>query len=194
MKSICAIAEQIRMELEAFKPNVPIVIALRNAGMRDRHWDQLSEVMGKKIHPDESGYTLQQFLDSGMIAKLEQVEVIGDRAGKEFSLEKQLKKMKAEWEPVEFDLSEKYRTTGTYILKGSEEAMAILDEHTVMAQAMQFSIFKKPFEEEIEDWCMRLFTVSETLEWWLKVMRSWMYLQPIFESDDIIKQIPVEAM
>jgi dynein heavy chain len=193
MKSICAIAEQIRTELEAFKPNVPIVLALRNAGMRDRHWDQLSQVMEKKIHPDESEFKLQAFLNSGMIAKLEQVEIIGDRAGKEFSLEKQLKKMKAEWEPVEFDLSEKYRTTGTYILKGSEEAMAILDEHTVMAQAMQFSIFKKPFEEEIEEWCTRLFTVSETLEWWLKVMRSWMYLQPIFESDDIIKQIPVEA-
>ena len=36
MKSICNIAEQIRSELEAFKPNLPLIIALRNPGMRDR--------------------------------------------------------------------------------------------------------------------------------------------------------------
>jgi len=29
----------------------------------------------------------------------------------------------------------------------------MLDEHIVMTQAMQFSPFKKPFEEEIEEWC-----------------------------------------
>jgi dynein heavy chain len=36
-------------------------------------------------------------------------------------------------------------------------------------------------------------TVSEVLDNWLKVQRDWMYLQPIFESDDIIKQLPAEA-
>ena len=76
---------------------------------------------------------------------------------------------RSEWEPIFFNMNEQYRNTGTYILKGSDDAMAILDEHTVMAQAMQFSIFRKPFEEEIEEWCTRLFTVSETLEQWLKV-------------------------
>ena len=155
-------------------------MALRNAGMRERHWQQLSELMEKEVNPDQKDFNLQAFLDAGMLGKCEKVEIIGDKAGKEFSLEKQLEKMKKEWEPVEFSFDEKYRTTGTYILKGSEDAMAILDEHTVMAQAMQFSMFKKPFEEEIEEWCGRLFTVSETLEWWLKCQGSWMY--PLFES------------
>ena len=62
-----------------------------------------------------------------------------------------------------------------------------------MTQAMQFSIFKKPFEEEIDEWATKLMLVSETLDMWLKVQRSWMYLQPIFDSEDIMKQLPAEG-
>ncbi|CEL93860.1 unnamed protein product [Vitrella brassicaformis CCMP3155] len=58
---------------------------------------------------------------------------------------------------------------------------------------MQFSPFKKPFEEEIEEWAAKLLTVSETLDEWLKCQRSWLYLQPIFDSPDIMKQLPAEG-
>jgi len=30
--------------------------------------------------------------------------------------------------------------------------------------------------------------VSETLEAWLQCQRAWMYLQPIFDSEDIMNQ------
>ncbi|CAM9628939.1 unnamed protein product, partial [Sphacelaria rigidula] len=35
--------------------------------------------------------------------------------------------------------------------------------------------------------------VSEVLEAWLAVQRNWLYLQPIFESPDINKQLPTEG-
>ena len=73
-------------------------MALRNAGMRERHWQQLSELMEKEVNPDQKDFTLQAFLDAGMLGKCEKVEIIGDKAGKEFSQEKQLEKMKGEWE------------------------------------------------------------------------------------------------
>lgn len=121
--------------------------------MRDRHWAEISKLMSEAngrevtINPDMDDFSLNRFLELNLLPKVEDIESIGDRAGKEFSLEKSLKQMKLEWEPVEFDLSGFYRTTGTYILKGADDALRILDEHIVMAQAMQFSIFKKPFEE-----------------------------------------------
>jgi hypothetical protein len=34
--------------------------------------------------------------------------------------------------------------------------------------------------------------VSDVLDEWIKVQRSWLYLQPIFESQDIQKQLPTE--
>ena len=58
---------------------------------------------------------------------------------------------------------------------------------------MQFSAFKGPFEERIEQWNHKLFIIGEVLDKWLEVQRNWMYLQPIFESPDINKQLPAEG-
>ena len=69
----------------------------------------------------------------------------------------------------------------------------MLDEHIVNTQAMQFSPFKKPFETEIIDWNEKLKLMSDVLEEWGKCQGQWMYLQPIFDSPDIAKQLPSET-
>jgi dynein heavy chain len=39
------------------------------------------------------------------------------------------------------------------VLKAYDEVNAKLDDQIVNTQAMQFSPFKKPFEDEINTWC-----------------------------------------
>jgi len=34
--------------------------------------------------------------------------------------------------------------------------------------------------------------IQDTLDYWMKVQRGWMYLEPIFASDDIKKDLPEE--
>jgi dynein heavy chain, axonemal len=84
---------------------------------------------------------------------------------------------------------EPYRNTGTGILHGVDEAMALVDEHVTATQAMTFSAFKGPFEDRITDWDAALAVVSEVLDEWVAVQRAWLYLQPIFDSPDINKQV-----
>ena len=71
--------------------------------------------------------------------------------------------------------------------------MQQLDEHRVTTQAMQFSAFKGPFEQRIQAWDSKLSLVSEVLEEWLILQRNWLHLQPIFDSADIMKQLPLEG-
>ena len=71
--------------------------------------------------------------------------------------------------------------------------MALLDEHRVVTQAMGFSAYKAHFEADISDWDSKLSIVSEILEQWVAVQRNWMYLQPIFDSADINRQLPGEG-
>jgi len=58
---------------------------------------------------------------------------------------------------------------------------------------MKTSPYAKPIEKSLKDWEVRLQHVQETLEEWIKCQRVWMNLEPIFSSEDIIKQMPQEA-
>ena len=185
------IASQIKDSIKAFQPKVPIVVAIRNPGMRERHWEKISELVGKPCVVDEN-FTLKTALDNGIEKFEAQICKIGDAAGKEFQIEEKLDDMQKEWDVIDLDMFP-YRDTGTYVLKGFDELIAVLDEQITMTQAMQFSAFKAAFEERIDDWNSQLTTISDVLEEWMKLQRSWMYLQPIFDSDDIMKQLPQEG-
>lgn len=58
---------------------------------------------------------------------------------------------------------------------------------------MSFSPFKKPFQERLAQWESQLSLVSEVLDEWLALQRQWMYLEPIFSSEDIQHQLPLEG-
>ena len=117
---------------------------------------------------------------------------VGEKAEREFKIELTLQKMKEEWKDIEFTLKD-FKTTKTFFVTGFDDASTLLDDHIVQTQALQCSLFKEPFKEEIEQWSEKMMTVSEVIEEWVKVQSNWMYLQPIFDSPDIAKQLPTEA-
>lgn len=65
------------------------------------------------------------------------------------------------WDNINFDLAD-YKA-GTSIIRGYDDIQAILDEHIVNTQVIQFSAFKKPFEAEIITWYDELKTVSDVM-------------------------------
>ncbi|KAG2439747.1 hypothetical protein HYH02_010624 [Chlamydomonas schloesseri] len=183
--------ELIREEVEGFKKFVPLVQALRNPGMRDRHWDQLSAMLGFKLHPDKT-FTLAAAERMGLLQHLQAIAKVADVAGKEYSIEQALDKMQHEWESAEMAVLD-YRETKTYVIKVEEQISQMLDDHIAMTQSMAFSPYKKPFEERIAKWEQQLSLVSEILDQWIQLQRQWMYLEPIFGSEDIMQQLPLEG-
>ncbi|GMI07902.1 hypothetical protein TrRE_jg5473 [Triparma retinervis] len=188
------IAKQVKASVDEFKPTVPIIIALCNQGMRERHWNDVvsnSDNIPSSFKIDET-LTYNAIMETGIPNNIEAITKISEKAGKEYNIEQALDKMVEQWKPVHLFI-DAYRETGTSILKGADEYMALLDEHITMTQAMTFSAFKGPFEERIEDWNETLQVVSEVVDEWLAVQRNWLYLQPIFDSADINKQLPIEG-
>lgn len=44
MNAIVSIGEKVRTEMEKFKPNLPLMVALRKDGMKDRHWEEVQKL------------------------------------------------------------------------------------------------------------------------------------------------------
>ena len=131
-------------------------------------------------------------IEAGLNRIVEQLEEIGSAAGKEFSLETAMEKMKEEWSSICFECVP-YRESGVSILSGIEDIQQMLDDHILKAQTMHSSAYIKPFEEEMKSWEDKLISMQDILDAWLRCQESWLYLEPIFNSEDIMKQMPVEG-
>jgi dynein heavy chain len=59
--------------------------------------------------------------------------------------------------------------------------------------SMLASRFVLPFKELADEWVEKLSAVSEILEQWTAVQAMWSYLEAVFTSGDIAKQLPQES-
>ena len=153
----------------------------------------MSAVIGFTLTPDDHT-SFSKLLGQGIDKHVKQLMVCAESATKESSIEKNMKKMKEEWEGVEFG-SKAYKDTGAYIVTGSsiDEVQMILDDQIMKTQTMSSSQFAKPFAKDMKEWEKYLMYMDSLLEAWLQVQGTWLYLEPIFTSEDIVRQMPEEA-
>jgi len=55
------------------------------------------------------------------------------------------------------------------------------------------SKFVAEIRDEVEMWEKKLGYISDCIDEWLVFQKSWMYLENIFNAEDIQKQLPAEA-
>ena len=185
------IADTIRTKIEKFRTYMPVLHTLCNPGLRQRHWEQIAIANGAEIKRDDNT-SLHDMIEAGLNRIVDKLEEIGVTATKEFALETAMEKMKAEWQAFCFECVP-YRESGVSILSGVEDVQQMLDDHILKAQTMHSSAYIKPFEEEMRQWEEKLLSMQDILDAWLRCQESWLYLEPIFNSEDIMKQMPVEG-
>ena len=87
-------------------PVMPLVTALRNPGMRERHWAEMSKATGQDLSMAESDeFTLVKMKEMHLEEHMEAVTKISDVAGKEYTIEQTMDKMEGEWENVRLDIA-----------------------------------------------------------------------------------------
>ena len=185
------VAEEMREKIAEFKTHFPIVQWLRNPGLRPRHWNAVSEIIGQTINPDHA-LTLSAILQMPVHKHAEKIEEICCGADKEYGLEQALDKMVSEWRDVQMEIDD-YKETKTYILKKSDDILSLLDDQILKTQAMRSSPYIKPFEARTKQWEARLQLIASIMEEWLQCQKTWLYLEPIFSSEDIMRQMPTEG-
>ena len=81
----------------------------------------------------------------------------------------------------------------TYLLKAGEDVVQLLQDHIVMVQSMSSSPHSEMFQARITSWENKLCLIQEVIENWQLCQSHWLYLEPIFSSDDIKKQMPLAS-
>lgn len=83
------IAESMKKKIDTFKPMVPLAVALRKDGMKDRHWKAISDESGIEVYPDDD-FNLTKLVDMGLVAHVAICDEVGEKAQKEYHIEKSL--------------------------------------------------------------------------------------------------------
>lgn len=80
------VALDIRTRIEEFKPYIPLIQGLRNPGMRNRHWDILSNEININVRP-KANLTFARCLEMNLQDHIESISKVAEVAGKEYSIE-----------------------------------------------------------------------------------------------------------
>jgi dynein heavy chain len=185
---------ELKKTVDDFLETLPLVQMLANPAMRQRHWDKLCELTGKTLNVTSDSFKLSTLLDAGLLECQDDVEDIANSAVKEKSIEIKLGELSQDWYIRTLTFGQ-FKNRGPIVLNGGAtgELMEALEEAQMALGSMMASRFITPFKEEASEWIVRLSTISEILEMWIQVQSMWQYLEAVFTSGDIAKQLPQES-
>lgn len=75
-----------------------------------------------------------------------------------------------------------------------DNIQAVLDDHLIKTITIRGSAFVKPIGSEVKEWFDTVNRMNMTLEEWTRVQIQWLYLMPLFSSENIVAQMPEEGV
>jgi len=188
------VVEKFQSKVEKYKIVVPVVVALRNKNMKAEHWFKISDALGKQLGPEgPEDETLSQVLALGVMDHQDDMIIISTEATQEAHLLALLNKVSDRWNSVDFDVRPYKESKNDYILGSVEDIMATLEDSMMTMMTITSSRFVAGIREQVDSMEAKLRVFSETLDQWLEVQKTWMYLEPIFQSQDIRNQLQAES-
>jgi dynein heavy chain len=101
----------VREKLDAFRPNLQLIAALRREGMQERHWDTITAQKGLSLKSILET-TLNYLLEMGLLNHMAIIETVSGSVATEHKLERELTEMEEAWKTQEFQTLP-YKEIGT---------------------------------------------------------------------------------
>uniref|UniRef100_A0A8C5PZV6 AAA+ ATPase domain-containing protein n=1 Tax=Leptobrachium leishanense TaxID=445787 RepID=A0A8C5PZV6_9ANUR len=183
----------LRQSLLDFKQSLPIVVALRNPCLQNRHWEAIHNTIGRLLTRDKN-FTLGNLLELKISQHKDKIIDISTTATNEATLEGMLSKIISLWNKTDFVLTaHQSELSQVPIIVSAEDIMAQIEECQVIISTLKGSRYAGPIKNTVAEWDRKLNLFSRTMEEWMVCQKNWLYLEQIFLASDIQRQLPAEA-
>ncbi|CAM9594527.1 unnamed protein product [Heterosigma akashiwo] len=199
------VVPRLKSTVDDFVPVLPVVVNLANPALQDRHWQIIHDLIGFEIKGNEA-FTLGELIEKQVTNFHEEITHTATSAVQEAVLEEMLAKITNLWASLEFEVKPYKDVKDLYILGDTSDVVAGLDDSLVTINTILGSrrgrrrrrppalpLYVKGIRGTVDSWRSRLVLFQETLDEWLAVQRNWMYLETIFSSPGIARQLPAPA-
>ena len=167
-----------------------LIRALGCKDLQERHWNRIFTQIESQLRGiDIRDVNLQRIIDDGAPDHTEFIQEVSSTAKGEAEIARQMDEVKERWNAREFTVANYRDTKDRFIIKEVEEVITELEDDIMAVSAMMGSRYVTEIKAEVEEWERRLGTVSDTIDEWLTFQRQWMYLENIFNAEDIQKQL-----
>ena len=183
------VPEILQSKVEELKNTMPVVINLRDKTLKPRHWDQIRQVLQTEIDINEPSFTLDSLIELRVNDKKDEIAEIALKANKEEELERQIKEVEDSWKGVEFVLKEHKDFPGVFLLSELDDIVTLLEDTLVNISAITTSRFIGPIFELADRVQKKFGSFQMTLDEWVNVQKQFNYLSPIFQNEEITRQV-----
>ncbi|CAG9765840.1 unnamed protein product [Ceutorhynchus assimilis] len=185
----------LELKMKQFRNSIPLMVALKNEALRDRHWKKLMTKTGITFDMAPDRFTLDNMFAMELHRFQDIAEEIINNAIKELAIERGVMEIADTWKTVAFIVIKHLKGTDDrgFIIGATDEIMQILEDNSMNLQSMAGSQFVGPFLPHVQKWEKTLAHIGEVIDEWLAVQRKWLYLEGIFVGGDIRAQLPDEA-
>nr|CAJ2469593.1 unnamed protein product [Leishmania braziliensis] len=189
------VADNLVKSLAVEKANVPVYVELCNPALKEEHWSKLFESTDIPPIPPTKR-TLRSLETAGLMANEHSEalrEVVSSAVGI-YELEQQLKKLQKYWAGHLFVVVPYVGRTNAFVVDAVDVTLEELEEQQIVVQTCIASKYVPPVLAEMKEWEAKLSLIHSVLGEWVGVQKTWMYLEFIFTSDDIKRQLPDESL
>lgn len=177
----------LRQKVFEFKETMPIVIALGNKNLRPYHWKQIKEdILKVDIDMEGGGFSLGTLIEIKAIKYQEEIQNVSICASQEAYLESQLKEIETIWDSLELKI--KMYREGVFILTELDEIQLQLDDCLTSINNVMGNRYIHRLRDKGEKMQKALNLFADIFDQWKECQRNWLYLENIFQSEDIRAQ------
>ena len=174
-----------------FINSCPAIVSLRDQSVKERHWREIMDVIGKTFPLPSKNPKMQvkDFLALELHKHIPEIEEITQKAKTESDHDQVLKKLERAWFSINFTMC-LYNNTDLPYVQVADEVTEQIQSDQLLVQSVLASKYSH-FRREASEWLRALGMVAESLSVLLALQRTWSFLEPLFiGSEEFRKELP----